>query len=158
VFGAGCGLNRALYEIPIEIALISADRLTVDVKGHLGAINGNNVNGFAIAQANYWAFGWIELGAAAGYQLATILKSAVQVVSIGGGPITQGARLWLSLPLQPGAVIGDLATLRPGCDGTMTACQAKFGNFINFGGQPFMPEDNPSLPNLDSDYQSASKK
>ena len=34
-------------------------------------------------------------------------------------------------------------TLYPGCDRSVSTCDAKFSNLLNFGGFPFMPDDNP---------------
>lgn len=38
---------------------------------------------------------------------------------------------------------GKIATLYPGCDKSRATCQGKFGNGINFGGFPWMPEASP---------------
>jgi uncharacterized phage protein (TIGR02218 family) len=48
---------------------------------------------------------------------------------------------WLTLdrPLVSGVVPGTLAELREGCDHTITTCAARFGNGVNFRGEPFLP-------------------
>jgi hypothetical protein len=159
VFGPGCNLVAATYEKAVLIAAISADRLVIDLKGAAGAITGNNVNGFDIASDNYFALGWLEFGAGSTYQLTTTLKSVHVNVSIGGGPVNVGVRVWLSRPLQAAAVVGSAATLRPGCDGSIDACNLKYGNWPNnYGGHPFIPTKNPSLPPLTSGTASGAKK
>jgi uncharacterized phage protein (TIGR02218 family) len=40
-------------------------------------------------------------------------------------------------------VTGDEVTLKAGCDHSFTTCKAKFANTINYGGHPFIPNDNP---------------
>lgn len=42
-----------------------------------------------------------------------------------------------------GLKVGDLVFLSAGCDHLKTTCISKFNNVPNFGGQPWLPEDNP---------------
>ncbi len=42
-------------------------------------------------------------------------------------------------PLHPSLVSGTRARLREGCDHTLATCSARFGNAINFQGEPFLP-------------------
>ena len=44
--------------------------------------------------------------------------------------------------IGPGLAIGTVVTAYPGCDRSMTNCQA-FGNLLNYGGQPYIPTINP---------------
>jgi len=48
---------------------------------------------------------------------------------------------WLTLdrPISEGLVLGTAAELREGCDHTLTTCANRFGNAINFRGEPFLP-------------------
>lgn len=48
---------------------------------------------------------------------------------------------WLVLdrPLVPGTLPGTRAELREGCDHTIATCAARFGNAVNFRGEPFLP-------------------
>jgi len=41
------------------------------------------------------------------------------------------------------AAVGDQVRAYPGCDHSLITCANKFGNSLNFGGFPFMPEKNP---------------
>lgn len=43
----------------------------------------------------------------------------------------------------PGLEVGALAPAYPGCDHTLATCRDKFGNDLNYGGQPFIPQKNP---------------
>ncbi|MHA7820397.1 MAG: DUF2163 domain-containing protein [Erythrobacter sp.] len=48
---------------------------------------------------------------------------------------------WLALdrPLSESVAIGTPAELREGCDHTLNTCSSRFGNAINFRGEPFLP-------------------
>lgn len=52
---------------------------------------------------------------------------------------TDGDWLVLDRPLVAGTAIGTRAELREGCDHTIATCSARFGNAINFRGEPFLP-------------------
>jgi hypothetical protein len=41
--------------------------------------------------------------------------------------------------LDPALTPGTRALLRQGCDHTLQTCHARFGNAINFQGEPFVP-------------------
>jgi len=47
--------------------------------------------------------------------------------------------LALDLELDPELQPGTRARLREGCDHTIATCQARFGNAVNFQGEPFLP-------------------
>ncbi|WP_374406925.1 DUF2163 domain-containing protein [Pelagerythrobacter sp.] len=47
--------------------------------------------------------------------------------------------LVLDAPLDPAVVPGIRATLREGCDKRLSTCAARFGNAINFQGEPYLP-------------------
>lgn len=48
---------------------------------------------------------------------------------------------WLTLdrPLSAGLFVGTSAELREGCDHTLSTCATRFGNALNFRGEPFLP-------------------
>jgi uncharacterized protein len=50
---------------------------------------------------------------------------------------TTSLQLANAMPLP--LAIGDTFVALPGCDKTAATCSSKFGNLINFGGQPFVP-------------------
>lgn len=45
----------------------------------------------------------------------------------------------LDRPIVAGTTIGTKAELREGCDHTHSTCSARFGNSLNFRGEPFLP-------------------
>jgi len=49
------------------------------------------------------------------------------------------AALVLDLPLDSPPPIGARVILREGCDRTLASCAARFGNAVNFQGEPFLP-------------------
>lgn len=50
-----------------------------------------------------------------------------------------GAGLVLDIPLDGGLAPGMRARLREGCDRTLATCSGRFGNAVNFQGEPFLP-------------------
>ncbi|MDZ4308364.1 DUF2163 domain-containing protein [Allopontixanthobacter sp.] len=47
--------------------------------------------------------------------------------------------LALDVPLDPGLAPGTRAILTEGCDHTLAVCSTRFGNAVNFQGEPFLP-------------------
>ncbi len=76
------------------------------------------------------------------YDVAPFLTGNRGVIS----PIvyyTHGDRhVELLLPTPLPIVVGDSGIMRVGCDGLPGTCKDKFGNLINFGGDPFAPSAN----------------
>lgn len=52
---------------------------------------------------------------------------------------TDEAGLVLDRALDPALPAGTRALLREGCDHTLATCHARFGNAVNFQGEPFLP-------------------
>ncbi|MEL7188901.1 MAG: phage BR0599 family protein [Pseudomonadota bacterium] len=52
---------------------------------------------------------------------------------------TDGANLILDRPLAEGLEVGMKAELSEGCDHTHTTCRDRFGNLVNFRGEPHLP-------------------
>lgn len=50
-----------------------------------------------------------------------------------------GGALLLASPLGMGIPAGTRVVVREGCDRTLATCQDRFGNAINFRGEPFLP-------------------
>ena len=49
------------------------------------------------------------------------------------------ARLQLQEALPFGVAVGDTAVLEAGCDRRLETCRDKFGNAVNFRGEPRVP-------------------
>lgn len=47
--------------------------------------------------------------------------------------------LVLDMPIDPATAAGTRALLREGCDHTLGTCATRFGNALNFRGEPFLP-------------------
>lgn len=52
---------------------------------------------------------------------------------------SDGERVTLSAEAAGGAAPGLLVLLREGCDKTVATCVARFGNIVNFRGEPYLP-------------------
>lgn len=60
-------------------------------------------------------------------------------VAFGVIDADEGGWLVLDRPLVAGTLPGTRTELREGCDHTIATCAARFGNAINFRGEPFLP-------------------
>jgi hypothetical protein len=49
--------------------------------------------------------------------------------------------LELVLPMPSTIQVGDTFSLQAGCDKSHTTCQSKYGNILNFRGEPFIPQN-----------------
>lgn len=62
---------------------------------------------------------------------------------LAGGTMTiaalAGSRLVLAEPLEAAVPAGVRMLLREGCDRTIATCAARFGNAMNFRGEPYLP-------------------
>lgn len=99
-------------------------------------------------EANYFSFGWIEVGTGIQQEIRTVLQDDAISSTV--------RELVLNLPLQH-ASIGTAVVLYPGCDGRWTTCQTKFTN-DRFFGHPFVPEKNPTLVAVDNPVSQGGKK
>jgi uncharacterized phage protein (TIGR02218 family) len=99
-----------------RIVRVSAvvDEAVLDVAG---AAEGENLYG-------YGRLRWIG-GANSGLETA-VLRS-------------EGARLSLREPPPFAVAVGDLAEVREGCDKRFSTCRERFGNPLNFRGEPHLP-------------------
>ena len=52
---------------------------------------------------------------------------------------TDGPVLMLAGRILPDCSLGLRVQLRGGCDRTVATCAARFGNAVNFQGEPFLP-------------------
>jgi uncharacterized phage protein (TIGR02218 family) len=78
--------------------------------------------------AGYFAYGvvtWTS-GANAGYAMEVKTHAA-------GGVMT------LQLPMPFAVAVGDTYSMTPGCDKLLATCIGKFGNVLNFRGEPHLP-------------------
>lgn len=108
-----CGLNRQRFRHLAKLASVDENRITITAAPFVG-------NG-------HFTFG--ELRWLSGPNCGLVTKIAGNA----------GAEILLrSAPFYP-PDIGDLAELIEGCDKLMSTCAARFGNGINFRGEPYLP-------------------
>ncbi len=110
--GLGCGLSAPAHGV--ERIVESVDRAANAVR-------------FADIDREAFVFGhvrWLD-GAHTGL--------FGQIVDAGD------AGLILDTALPPDIAPGDRAALQEGCDHTLATCHARFGNAVNFQGEPFLP-------------------
>src|SRR5690606_7118880 len=113
VYSEPCGVPKADF----------AKEVTVQsVAGREVVIEGASLAGLP---ADWFAEGWIQVGAGQNREIRTILSSSAEAT----GPST----LTLSLAFRRDHV-GESAEVVPGCDGRFATCNAKFSNLINWGG------------------------
>jgi uncharacterized phage protein (TIGR02218 family) len=110
--GPGCNLSGARFDQPATVTDADPDSNTITLDG---AVDPDLLVGGELR--------WID-GPLAGS------RSAI----LG----TNGIRLVLSAPLDGAAAQGRVI-LREGCDRTITTCATRFGNAINFRGEPYLP-------------------
>ncbi len=120
VFDETCGLDKASFKETSTISSINGSKITIQT----------------VAQGNdYYAGGWIETGRGANFETRPILSNV-------------GAQFEI-LKAFKNAAVGQSIDFYPGCDGQPSTCKTKFSNLVNFGGHPFVPQQNPTLKAMD---------
>lgn len=152
----GCTLKKAAFEHTAVIAsLTSGYPYQLALTGLTFVPGGTAPTYFA----NWFANGWLEIGAGATLQRRYISASTNPVA----GALTLTVSRWFDVAPN----IGDTVTFYPGCDGIYTTCQAydavtnptgKFNNFLNFGAEPFLPPGNPTLSAMIPNPAAGAKK
>lgn len=113
-----CNVNKNDFKLDYTVTSVSG--LTVNIATIVGAA------------VDYFAGGMIEwIHAENGY-----MERRMITASDASGNLT------LTSP-PPGLVAGMAVSTYPGCDHLPTTCNNKFGNSLNYGGQPFIPTKNP---------------
>ncbi len=110
--GPGCSLSAAFYTVSARLLACDIDRGTF---------------AFDLVQPQDYAWGelvWLD-GPLAGQRF--------EIAGVSEGD------LLLDYPLAEPPAPGTRARLRQGCDRTLATCASRFGNAINFQGEPFLP-------------------
>jgi uncharacterized phage protein (TIGR02218 family) len=113
LYGPGCTLNKD--DFAIDTTVTSIDGVTL-VVGAVGALS--------------YGGGFIEYEDADGNLERRFIRSHVTTT------------LTLNFPFT-GLSASDPVTIYPGCAHTMEVCDGDFGNILNYGGTPFVPDKNP---------------
>lgn len=116
LYGPECKVDQSLYRVTGEVLGVSGLVVTV-------------------AEADtppdgYFDGGFIEWEIAAGTYERRFISSHVE------------DELTLDMP-PVGLDVGTDVNIYPGCDHTLSTCNAKFGNALNYGGMPYIPTKNP---------------
>lgn len=109
--GAGCTLSAARFTRSATLVSVSAD-------------GGVHIEGASIDGLLFGTLRWID-GPEAG-----LLRRIEDV---------DGTLLVLDRPADPAVPAGTRISVREGCDHTLESCAARFGNAVNFQGEPFLP-------------------
>lgn len=111
--GEGCTLSAARFTHEASVDDVATDLRRVRLA--------------ASVSSGDFVFGWIRLIDGAGSGIVTRIHG-----------VDEG---WLVLeqPLPEGSVAGVHAIVREGCDHTLATCAGRFGNALNFQGEPFLP-------------------
>ena len=72
------------------------------------------------------------------YGLVTWLTGANAGYSMDVRQFTPGL-VTLALPMSYPIAVGDTYTIVAGCDKTAATCKTRYGNLMNFRGEPFVP-------------------
>ncbi len=110
--GPGCGLNPVAFETRATVTAVDADANSVTLD---------------IADASAYRYGtlrWLD---------GPTTDLSTRIVEADGSVLTLADRIHFAW------VADQRVRLREGCDRTIAACTARFGNAINFRGEPFLP-------------------
>lgn len=121
LYGSACQANKADATVNRTVSSITQNRVTLTAA----------VGGGAIVPANYIG-GMVEWSTTGGK------KETRTITNVSG----DGLILTIRGPLRGLAATGLISVIL-GCAHTMPSCIALHGNILNFGGQPFIPLENP---------------
>lgn len=138
VWGVGCNTYLTSPECALTEAAVKSDGTTatanLSADGMTLTVNGATGFGGPVYADQYFAKGFLRMGAARTKIVVTILESTTS----GGNLVLKLAR-----PLWPDMIhpVSQAVVLIPGCGGQYeTDCGTKFGNQLNFRGHPFIPQ------------------
>lgn len=116
LYGARCGVDKAAHDVAGTVSAISGSALTITAAGS--------------SPDGHFAGGYLEFQPSAGvYERRFIEAHTGSTITLMGSAF--------------GLAVSSSVTLYPGCDHTLATCNSKFSNAANYGGMPFMPEQNP---------------
>lgn len=116
LYGEGCALDKADFDHSTVVYAIDGLELTVD----------------SVNSAYNYAGGFVEWVNDDGVTERRFIEFHANEV------------LTLMQPFA-GIAVTDAVTIYPGCDHTLTTCDATFANALNYGGQPYFPAVNPFI-------------
>lgn len=137
LFSAGCALLKSDWEF-------TANVLNPGSPGYPFTFDlfnlARTVGSLPTVTAGWFAGGWAEFGTGANTSRRAIIDNTANISGL----------MTITLARDPAPFPSAYASVKlyPGCDGSKSTCVNKFGNFVNFGGHPFLPATNPSLVKL----------
>ena len=114
-----CGVSRDTHRVNGPVSTVNT--LVITIPATVGLPNNHFAGGL---------FTWTNAGMPS--------PESRMIVSSDGtaGTVT------LSSPTV-GLIVGQVVSLYPGCDHSLSTCSVKFNNSVNFGGWPYIPDINP---------------
>ena len=134
LFSTGCGLSKANWEFTGSVL----NPGTIGFPFTFDLFNiARTIGTLPTITAGWFAGGWAEFGTGVNLSRRAIIDNTALI----SGTLT------ITLARDPNPFPTPFSSLKlyPGCDGSKATCTAKFSNFVNFGGHPFLPPTNPSL-------------
>lgn len=116
LYGKGCKVVKELYKVDGTVQDIVGITLTVPEAG--------------LHPDFYFEGGFVEWTDAQGFVEYRTIESHI------------GQLLTVSYSLYK-LIEGQSVRLYPGCDHTTTMCNGRYGNILNYGGTPYIPQKNP---------------
>lgn len=116
LYSGPCGVNSSAFRV--NASVLSVSTTTV------------NVSGIGAYAADYFAGGYLEWE----YETGKFERRAIQSNTTSAVVISSRIQL-----LAGGVTV----RLYPGCNHTLSVCNSKFSNVVNFGGFPWIPQKNP---------------
>lgn len=117
LYESKCAVDRNAFRLTGQVTLINGATLTMPASG--SATSGYYAGGYAV---------WISDTTGA-VERQMIIGSASGNIVLSSAP--------------SGLAEGMIIDIFPGCDHFLSTCDTKFGNSLNFGGTPFIPQKNP---------------
>lgn len=124
--GSTCRVAEAAFRIDGTVETIDAANGSIDLEAP--ALSGKAFD--------WLPGGYLQIGDPPNVEIRTIRDA--QVIS------DTRHRLFLNASLRTSQVTDNCSSW-PGCNRTPDHCQNRFDNFINYGGHPFIPYENPTL-------------
>ncbi|MEQ9823493.1 MAG: phage BR0599 family protein [Puniceicoccaceae bacterium] len=128
VFDRNCGLSRSQYTRTATIT--GLDGASVTLAG-------------VSAAAGYFNGGMLWVGDGINFESRPVVSQ-------------NGNRFGIVKPLRK-AKVGDAVRMIPGCDGLPSTCEVKFANYNNFGGAPWVPDQNPTVQAITTETNTRKK-
>ncbi len=122
LYTADCRADLGDTRCKVDLTALTVSGTVTAVSGRYGFTDSSRAE-----EENYWKGGLVTWtsGANAGRKM--------EIRSFASGAFT------LFLPMPSEIAVGDAYTAQPGCDKSFETCRSRYGNGINFRGEPYVP-------------------